>query len=900
MQSEQLWGRTGDLATVAELLASARRGEGGALVLRGEAGIGKTALLRHVTARESELTVLSGTGVEPESALPFSGLHLLLRRVEHRLDELAGEHAATLRQALGLGRPDDPPADRHRVTLATLALVTALAAERPLLVAVDDAHWLDRASLDVLVFVARRLGTVRAALLLTARDGHAPALSLPGVADHRLPTLGDDDAHAVLAAHAGDLPGHVRRQVVAEAQGNPLALHELSAARRQGHPAATGPVQSTLRLSLADRVAALPHATRLLVTVAAADGTGDAATVLAAAATLGAGPADLTAAERAELLEFQDTRLEFRHPLVRAAAYGAASVTERLTVHRALAAALTAPEDADRRAWHLASATTGRDADVAAALESTAEHARARGGSVAVASAYERAAALSTTACERTRRLVAAARAAADAGQPDRALDLVRQAERYCPTPAAGAWTAMIHAVIADDQDRPGESYRVLTAAAHAVAADDPELAGGLVFWAAHSAWTANEPALVEQAAQLARRWELPTASSAWRLVRAGGGTATARRSALRELLTDADTLFGGCSDRPLALRGRTTVAEWHLLAGDHLQARTVADDVVRAARAECAAGVLAPALAVLADAELGLGLHAQARATATEGLRLAEESSQTRAVSALSGVLARLAALAGDTEAVSAHAPHADVGDATHALASLDLGHGRHDAAVQRLVTVSADTPRDAADLAEAVARAHHTGADASWWHDVRERAERAVAGLDPAGAVALRGLALLAEARSAEEADTLFTRALDAHDAEPRQVFERARTELAYGEWLRRRRRATEARTHLRAAVTGFESLGERPWSARARTELRASGESLVSAVPRAADVEARLTPQERRIVGLAATGLSNRDIGTRLFLSPRTVGYHLYKAYPKLGVSSRGELAGLGLAG
>lgn len=916
----RLFGRAEQLTTVEGVLSDARLGAGTALVVKGEAGIGKTALLQRVLESAGEETVLHAMCVEPESDLPFAGLHLLLRRVESRLDELVPDQAATLRCALGRLRTDYRPVDRHSVNLAVLALLAALSAERPLLVAVDDAHWLDRPSADALLFAARRLDTLRVALLLTVREGHAPALPTPGLPELRLERLSAPDADALLAAHADDLPAHVRQRIADEARGNPLALLELSAVHRHGGTPSLGrPVKGTLHWAFAERIAALAPSTRTMVLVAAADGSCDTGTVLAAAARLGADVNDLVAAEEAELLVFTETCLGFRHPLVRAAAYRSASLPERIAAHRALAAVLTNAEDADRRAWHLASAATGPDEEVAAALEHSAENARARGGYTAVATAYERAAALTPKPCDRARRLSAAARAAADAGQPERALHLVRQAESHCVTTAARVRTAMIHAVLADDRNRFGESYGVLRDTALAVAGEDAESASSLLFWAAHSAWLGGEIAKVEQAADDAERLGLVAAPHARSLVRAAQGSPAQSADALRELVEHSESVFPRCSDRPLELRGRLAVANWQLLLGDLSAARDLALAVVRECRTEAAEGVLAPALAVLARTELALGLHEQAHASAEEGLRHAEESGQVGAASELSSVLAHLSAVRGEAQQAAFHAGRASLADASHALALLDMGRGRHDAALQRLhaspVTGTLDALGAAPELAEAVARAQRTEHDGQWWQREWDHAREAVEahaewarrlGLRWAQAVALRNQALLAESAPGEVADDpgkLFARAVDLHRREDHHTFDRARTELSYGEWLRRRRRPTEARPHLRAAIMIFESLGARPWAERARAELRASGEGLRESGGNGMGstvLAARLTPQEQRIVSLAADGLSNRDIGERLFLSPRTVGYHLYKAYPKLGVSSRRELARLGLAG
>ncbi|MGW9477310.1 ATP-binding protein [Saccharomonospora azurea] len=919
-ESEQpFFGRTEHLSRVERALADARRGVGGTLVIKGEAGIGKTTLLNRVLASAGDLLVLHAAGVEPEAELPFAGLHLLLRRVEARFDDLVGDRAATLRCALGLrGRAD--AADGHSVNLAVLALLTALAAERPVVVAVDDAHWLDRPSVDALLFAARRVEGLPLAVLFTVRDGYAPALPTPGLPELRVEGLADTDADALLTAQAPELTAHERRQVLVEARGNPLALLELRRTRSDRAALTTldtgPPLEGTLLAAFARRVADLPPTTRTVVLIAAADGACGTGTVLAAADRLGAGLDDLAAAEDAGLLAFDDSCLRFGHPLVRAAAYRSASLPDRIAAHRALAAVLTSPDDADRRAWQLAAAATGPDEEVAAALEHSVEHARARGGYAAVAAAYERAAALSPGRCGRARRLSAAARAAADAGSPDRALALVREAEQFCTTTAGRVAAATIHAVLAQDQHRFDEAYEVLRDTALRVADDDPASASHLLFWAGHSAWFGGDAAKAEHAASTAERLGLASAPALRSLVRAASGSPVEAADALRALVDTAAHLFPACDDRPLRWRGRLAVATWRLLLHDHAAARDTALTVLRECRAEASDGVLAPALSVLARAEFALGEHRRARDAAEEGLRLADEAGQAGPASELSGVLALLAALRGDAEATAAHARRASLADASHAFALLDLGRGRHDAALHHLDAaprggVTGWLPTAAA-LAEATARTHNADTDPNARHRRWHRARDAVdtyaqatrhSGTDRTRAVTLRMRALLAECAPegcADEPDALYARAVDLHRRDPHAAFDRARTELGYGEFLRRRRRTTEARAHLRTASTIFEKLGAQAWAERARTELRASGEQLRPHAAGSSELIARLTPQEQRVVGLAAHGLSNRAIGERLFLSPRTVGYHLYKAFPKLGVASRRELARLGLPG
>ncbi|WP_158846548.1 helix-turn-helix transcriptional regulator [Saccharothrix deserti] len=892
-----LHGRSAELAVVDRLLADARAGHSGVLVVRGEAGIGKSALLAHAAVEAESFRVLRGTAIESESVVPFAGLNLLLGRVVDRVDSLPPNQAAALRGALGLAPPDG--GDYYLVGLAVLTLLADLADQGPVLCLVDDAHWLDQGSAHALLFAARRLQAEGIALLFAARDLHAPPFPAPGLPELRLTGLAPEHATALLDEHAADLPRYVREQIAQEARGNPLALLELPAAQREGHlPAAHAyrvaalPTHSRIQQTFADRIGTLPERTRTLLLVAAADDTGDPGVVFKAAGLLGASVDDLEIAEQRQLLRSDEGRLTFRHPLIRAAAYQSASLVRRLAVHKALAEALAEVlDDAHRSAWHLAAATTGPDEDVAAALARTAEDVRGRGGFVAVASAYQRAAELTPDTVKRSQRLVLAAGAAGAAGQFDRAVALAGQAWDLVTEQVDGARVARIQARLASERGRPVEAATQLARAATCAEHTDRELAGELLFHAAQNAWAGRDLDAVQEIA--ARAVGLPGADDTQALARAAvgldGDDVPGGLAALRKLLESP--YVGG--------PGNAVTAWWHLVLGDDQAAYDWAYQLERQSRAQGALGVLPRALAYLARGRLHLGQHRDARATAEEGLRIAADIGQEFSVGFLSSVLAELAAIEGDEArceelvATFTDGPPASV-RAACSLALLDLGLGRHEAVLDRLADVAAGAHRLYAigslpDLVEAAVRLgkHASAEDVADWYD-----EWALNTGQPwARAVASRCRALLTDE------EQWFTQAVDLHRANDRRPFERARTELLYGEWLRRARRKTDARTHLRSALDLFERLGATPWAARARTELRATGES--RAVP-GPDPLSALTPQELQVVRLAAEGLSNRDIGAQLFLSPRTVGYHLYKAYPKLGVASRVELGKLDLSG
>ncbi|RKT52873.1 helix-turn-helix transcriptional regulator [Saccharothrix australiensis] len=885
-----LHGRSSELAVVDRLLADARAGRSGVLVVRGEAGIGKSALLDHAVA--DGFRVLRGVAVESESVVPFAGLNLLLGRVVDQAGSLPPNQAAALRSALGLAPPDGGHC--HLVGLAVLTLLADLAERSPVVCLVDDAHWLDPGSAAALLFAARRLEAEGVVMIFAARDLHAPPFPAPGLPELRLTGLSPEDSAALLDAHAADLPRYVRDQIAVEARGNPLALLELPAAQREGHlPAAHAhrvgalPTHSRIQQTFADRIGALPAATRELLLVAAADDTGDPGVVFKAAALLGVGPADLEPAERRQLLRTADGRLVFRHPLIRAAAYRGAPLVRRLAVHRALA---EVSEDAYRGALHLAAATTAPDEDVARVLARSAEDARGRGGYAAVAAAYQRAAELSPDVGRRGRRLTAAAGAAVEAGQFDRAGALADRAADLLDDPLELSRVAHIRATLAGEQGRYAEAATLLSRAARCAAHEDRVLAGDLLFAAAQNAWTARDLAAVREIdAQAAG---LPGASEVHALARAAlgleGGDLADALAALRELVAARRE---GC-------RSNAVLAWWLLLLGDDEAAFDWAAGLERESRAAGALGVLPRVQAYLARVLLHLGRFRDARATAEEGLRIAADVGQVFSVGFLHSVLAELAAIEGDEERCRASVARLTGGPprsirAACALALLDLGLGRHEAVLERLAEVAGGAYRLYAigslpDLVEAAARVGRPAVaeDAAAWYE--RWAEHT--GQAWARAVARRCRALLTDE------ERWFTEAVELH-RDSGHPFDRARTGLLYGEWLRRARRRSEARVHLRAALDEFDRLGATPWAARARAELRATGESRSRPGP---DPLSTLTPQELQVVRLAAEGLSNREIGAQLFLSPRTVGYHLYKAYPKLGVASRVELGRLDLGG
>ncbi|MFI9360372.1 ATP-binding protein [Kitasatospora sp. NPDC053057] len=933
-----LYGREHEQAAVDGLLAQARDGRSGALLLRGEAGIGKTALLDDAVARAGKaFRVIRAAGVEYEAELPFAGLSLLLAPGLDRLDVLPGPQRRALEAAFGLGdgpavaepaatepaatgpaatgpaatepaatEPAAGPADRLLVGLATLGLLAELAADQPLLCVLDDVQWLDRASLDALLLAARRLQAEGVALLLAARtEGGAPAERRLGLPELRVTGLAEADATRVLTERAGpDLPAAVRDRLLAEAAGNPLALTELPVATGpQAHTASGLPLTSRLLIAFHGQVTGLPPATQTLLLVAAAEESGELDVVLPAASALGVGAEHLTPAEESGLVTVTpDRRIAFRHPLLRSAILQRAPHHQRLTVHRTIAEAL--PEG-DRRTWHLALAATSPDAALADALERTAVRTGRRGGHGGAA-AYERAARLTPDRDGATRRLVLAAEAATEEGELARAEALADEAAARTDSPLAHALLDQVRATAHFWRGSYPTAYRLLLDAALAVdgAAIEPAYAARMLVQAFHAAWYAGEEPVadvLDRLAALPLAADDPLAPLARYLPAAvlpALGRPADALPAAREAV-DAARRAGAESPADLVqLCGAT------LVLGRDEETVDLGSELVAEARAKGALGVMPTLQFFLAEAELFHGRHADAELTATEALALAQDTGQQQWVSQLSALLAYLAALDGRTErctelattSLATTGPQTAAPAAGHpwaqwALALLDLGQGRAAGAADRLHALTTgphrhhvSATRAVPDLVEAAVRLGTQERAAEPY----ERFARWTAAADRpwAEALRLRCQALLGPDELAEPA---YRAALDLH-ATSHRSFEHARTALLYGEWLRRTRRRTDARPHLTAALETFDRLAAHPWSARARTELSATG----TPAPQAPLTPLNsLTPQELQIARLAAQGLTNRDIAAQLFLSPRTVAHHLYKAYPKLGITSRTAL-------
>ncbi len=873
---------------------------GGALVLRGEPGIGKSRLLAAAAdlARERGFALLTAAGVQSEARLPFSGLHQLLRPVRSRTAGLPDVLREALDAAFGL--TDGAAPERFRIALAVLDVLSDVAAETPLLVVAEDAQWLDRATADALAFVARRLEHDPVVLLAAVRDGYRSALTGAGLPELRIGALAPAAAAELLDASGPQLTREARDRVLRAAVGNPLALLELPATGLRAAPGVpvpgVRPLTERLEQAFAARVADLTEQTRLLLLAAALNDGDRVGEVLAVGSAVAGTALDLDALEpavAAAVIDLDERRLAFRHPLVRSAVVQSATAPQRRRTHEALAAMLHA--EPDRRVWHRAALLTGVHEDVAVELEEAGGRARRRGALDVAVSALRRAAELGDTA-HRGRRLLTAAQLAFELGRTDAVVPLLREAERLGPGPLERARAVWIEEMVDLRPFRDAARARALVAAArHADAAGDRELCVDLLWVVAQRLWWVD-------AGPEARRPLLDAA-------RALGGADDARVLAV---LAFADP-FGAAPEVARRLRVAATDRSHDSEVARHLGGASVvvaAFDTgstalgvaVEGLRAQGRLGHLPRLLALQGLVAARLADWDVAIPAAEESRRLADELAEPLWGAGAETVVSMIAGMRGDAEAAERAAARAErialplgarfmVCYAQFGRILVALGAGRH-----------AEAHELAERLFDPADPAHHSVA---FWHigDLAEaalhagRVDRARARVaEVEAAVGDRpgiGIALsLRHARAVladdDEADARFGEALGVDLA--RWPFPRARLLLAHGEWLRRRRRVAESRAPLRAARDAFDALGCAAWADRARRELRASGESSRRRDPAARD---RLTAQELQIARLAAQGLSNREIGQRLYLSHRTIGTHLYRAFPKLGITTRSEL-------
>ncbi|WP_173073868.1 helix-turn-helix transcriptional regulator [Phytohabitans rumicis] len=896
-----LVGRGPELAVLGDRVDRIRDG-GGAVVVRGAAGIGKSALLSEAgrLAADAGWRVLATAGVESETHVPFAGLYQLLRPVLGDLERLPGPQRAAVLAAIG--RADAPAPDLYLIALATLNLLGDAATRAPILLLVEDAHWLDRPSADVLVFVARRLEFEPVVLLAATRDGFRRAFDRAGLPELNVGRLDDPTAATLLDIHAPGLQPAVRERILSEAAGNPLALIELPTA--VGHiddrVASTAwlPLTTRLEQAFAARVSELPTATRLLLLVTALNDRDVLSEALAAAALVADAPltADaFTPAVEARLVEVGDASVLFRHPLMRSAVVQRSSIGQRHMIHAAFAQVLA--DDADRRVWHRSAATTGPDEGVASELEAAAERARRRGGVDAAVAALERAARVSEDPVRQGERLLRAAELAFELGRPDLVAGLLRQSAAVELSAGQRSRMVWIRERFDDGIGDVVAGVRSLTELAERSAAEgDTGLALKLLWGAAlRCFWTEPGGVVRDEVVSAAER--LPVDAHDGRLLAILAFAAPIERGAV--VIERLRWLAANPSRHGRASRR----ADAALLVGAFDLAVGFCAAAIGELRSEGRLGLLARCLASQAWSAAHVGDLSVAIPAAEEAARLSRETMQPIMLATAQVTQALLAAVRGDLDRAAALAAEAEqaalpvaarpvLAQVQHARGLAALADGHHAEAYEQLRRMF--DPADPAyhtalrcyavgDLAEAAVHAGYGDAVEAIVTQMET-----VAQLTPSPALhaGLRyAQALLADDRDAQ---ALFEAALRADLA--RWPFTRARVQLAYGGWLRRQRRSAESRGHLRAARETFDALGTIPWGERARQELRASGETSRRRIPDARD---QLTPQELQIAQMAAEGLTNREIGQKLYLSHRTISSHLHKIFPKLGITARSGL-------
>ena len=896
-----LRGRDEELRTLDRLLEAVRAGESKALVVRGEPGVGKTALLEYAIESASGFRVAPAVGVESEMELAYAALQQLCAPMLDRVERLPGPQRDALGVAFGLSAGDAP--DRYLVGLAALTLLSEVADDRPLLCVVDDAQWLDRESAQALEFVSRRLLAESVAMVFAVRE---PSEDFSGLPELLVEGLGNAEASELLASVIrGPLDERVRERIVAETRGNPLALVELPRGLAPGElaggfglldaPALSGRIEESFRR----RLRPLPDDTQRLLLVAAAEPAGEPLLLWGAAERLGIGAAAATAAESDGLLAI-GARVKFRHPLVRSAVYRAASLGDRQSVHRALAEATDPEVDPDRRAWHRAQAAPGPDEEVAAELERSASRAQARGGLAAAAAFLERAAELTLDPARRAKRALAAAQAKHQAGAYDAALGLLATAEAGPLDELDRARVDLLRAQIAFASRRGRDAPPLLLKAAKQLEPLDVRLARETYLDALTAAILAHRLASAAAALEVAEAARaVPRASQAprapdllldgWGLLITEGyaaGTPTLKRAldAFR-----SDSVLSEEEIRWLWLACHTAFElwddeTWHILSTRQVQL----------ARDAGALTELPIALNSLSSAKLFAGDFGAAAALFEEADSVTDATGSHLAP--YGAVL--LAAFQG-REAAASELIEASMEEVVHrgegmgltviqwASAMLSNGLGRYEDAIAAAQQASEDPrgpTRALPELIEAAARSGkpELAADALQRLSDTTRAS----GTDWGLGVEAVSRALLSENAAAED---LYREAIE-RLGRTRVHVALARAHLVFGEWLRRERRRLDAREQLRTAHDMFASMGAEAFAGRAARELQATGET---ARTRSAEAGDQLTAQEARIARMARDGASNQEIATQLFISHKTVQYHLHKVYGKLGISTRTHL-------
>jgi DNA-binding CsgD family transcriptional regulator len=904
MQPSPLMGRERELSALSDMIDGAPK-QGGALVIRGEAGIGKSSLLGAATGYASDkgLRILETMGVQSEAHIAFAGLHQVLHPILEEMDELPAPQRGALRCAFGMDQGEAP--DIFLVALAALELLSDAAAKVPLAVIVEDAQWLDRPTVDAMTFVARRIQEEPILLLFALREGFDSPLAQAGLPDLALAGLAELPAAELLAARAPDLATELRDRILHQAEGNPLALVELPVTLGSGpnhEIPSSSPLPITTRLenAFAARASELSADARALLLAAAANDGDSLPEVLDASSIMRGVTIALDAlvpAISAGLVDLDDAQLRFRHPLVRSAIYQSATISDRHSAHAALAEVLI--DQPDRRVWHRASSVVGADEEVASELEEAAERAERRGATVVAVATLERAAKLTDDIAARGARLLRAAELAIDLGRLDLVIRLLRQAETIELSAKDLARRAWIREM--SDPGLPGDpgNVRSLIEAADRMSAEGAADLALKLLWAAASSgfWAGRGQETWRDIVAAAER--VPVADDYPRLVSVFAYAAPVERGALvMERLSHSLPDWNG-DPGDLSLLGNAAAT----LGAFDLSEPFAAASAARL-REQGKLGILAQVLVLLTWCEIHLGRWDAATADAGEAVRLALETSQPIWAAGAQAGQSLLAGLRGDeveAEALALAAESVALPIGARAVLSVvqlargltALAAGRHSDAFMQLQRLF--DPADPSHHPMESCWAVGNFAEAAVQSGNAQAARVVVDELEPMAAktpspwfqVAMsHARALLADDDHAED---LFQKGLDADLS--RWPLDRARLLLAYGSWLRRRRRIAESRAPLRAARDAFDALGVAALGERARQELRASGETSHERLAVAWD---RLSPQELQIARMASAGLTNREIGQQLYLSHRTVGSHLYKIFPKLGVSSRSQLA------
>ncbi|WP_432893587.1 helix-turn-helix transcriptional regulator [Kribbella sp. CA-245084] len=899
-QPTALLGRRSERAVLDQLLADVRNGGSQVLVVRGEAGVGKTALLNYATDSTPDLRLLRAVGVQSEMELVFAALHQLCMPLLDRMERIPEPQRRALATVFGMA--PGPAPDRFMVGLAVLSLISDLASEQPVLVVVDDAQWLDTATAQTLGFVARRIGNEAVGLLFGARE---VGVELNGLPELEIDGLPDDEARALLGSAVEFLlDAPIRDRIVAETGGNPLALLQLPRGLTATQLAAGfgllggQGLPGRIEQSFLRQADALPPPTRRLLLVAAAEPVGDPVLVRRAADQLGI---DAAFAEIDGLLSLGE-RVTFRHPLVRSALYGSASATERRAVHLALAGATDSVTDPDRRAWHLAAAATGPDEAVAVELERSADRAQARGGFAAAAAFLQRAVALTRDPVRRTERALAGAQASVQAGAFRTAWELLATAEAGQLDDLGRARIDLLRAEAAFAQQRGRDAPGLLLRAARTLEPLDARLARDTYLDAWSAALFAGQLAAgtglreVSQAAMAAPRPDPPERSSDVMLDGFASLFAAGRDEAV-PLLKRAAVAFGdGDVSAEEILRWGWLATAAAATAWDFEACLAASIRQVETARGAGALAVLAVGVNVLGQVFAMAGDFAEATSLRAEADAVREATGThigpygALVLAALQGRPDDAFPLIDDTIARTTAEGQGTAAQYARWAKSVVLnGLGHHDEALPWATLAAEDTPELFVSfwaLSEQIEAAAHSG------HPHEAAAALARLQEKTRGTNEPWGLGLEARARGlVHKEEKAYLEAIEQLNG-TRLRPDLARTHLLYGEWLRRQTRRGDARTELRTAYEMFSEIGMTAFADRARRELQATGET-VRRRATASTAGDELTPQERQIALLVRDGLSNPEVGTRLFLSPRTVEWHLRKIFDKLSISSRRQL-------